>query len=153
MRPRNAVSRARLTVCPAGPNLVKNPNFETVGPCGTFAWTSYGSANCGFTSAAADWKLHGDNYGHPLRSYFVAPSDLPLSGYSGMLRIIAAGNESGVYQLLPAGLTKVVASVWVKVIKGHVAFQTNGGTTGPVSWSTKINEWELLRVASMAQFR
>jgi hypothetical protein len=65
-----------------------------------------------------------------------------------MLRIVAGWNESGIYQLLPAGLTRVVASVWVYVLKGKVAFRTNGGVTGPVSWRATTNEWELLRVCT-----
>lgn len=62
---------------PPGPNLLKNPDFEVIGPCGSFAWITNGPGNCNFNSAAAGWKLHGDNFGHPVRSYQVGPSTLP----------------------------------------------------------------------------
>jgi hypothetical protein len=135
---------------PAGPNLLQNPNFNTVGPCGTFTWWENGNGNCAIdltASAANKWTTHSDNYGSMIRTY-IQPSTLPIGGSPRMLHILSAGGEAGVYQLLPRGLTKIMASAWVFVRKGHVVMQSNGGTTGPNSWNSKWNQWELLRTCT-----
>ena len=65
-----------------------------------------------------------------------------------MLHITSGSNEGGVFQRLLNAPVKMMFSVWVKVRRGHVAIQAQGGNTGPVSWSTKTGEWEQLRICT-----
>jgi hypothetical protein len=39
-------------------------------------------------------------------------------------------------------------TAWVKVLRGHVVMQTNAGVIGPNAWTTKIGEWEQLRICT-----
>jgi hypothetical protein len=39
-------------------------------------------------------------------------------------------------------------SAWVLVRSGQVGIQLQGGNTGPAAFSTKIGEWEQLRVCT-----
>jgi hypothetical protein len=134
---------------PNGPNLLQNPDFDTVGPCGTFTWWWQGSSGCAanpLSSAAQAWNVHSSNQGDYI-SIQMVPSTLPIGGSPRMLHIVQRqGGEGGIYQVLPLGLTKVMASAWVFVRRGHVVLQANGGATGPSSWNSKYGEWELLRV-------
>jgi hypothetical protein len=134
---------------PTGPNLLKNPDFDVVGPCGAFTWSSQANSGCPSnpsSSAAADWTTHTSNSGDYISTQMV-PSTLPIGGGSRMLRVLQRqGNEGGIYQPLPPGLTKVVASAWVFVRRGRVILQANGGATGPSSFNSKYGEWEQLRV-------
>lgn len=132
---------------PAGPNLALNPDFETVGPCGSTTHWVMGNGNCGTNSAALNWTIHSSNTQTAVSTYWVNTA-LPIGGQTKMLRIIAAGNESGVFQLLPVGPTAVMVSVWVYVRRGHVALQATAGNTGPTSWNIKKNQWEELRVCT-----
>ncbi len=139
--------------CPAysvqGVNLAQNPTFDTVGPCGTSTWYAQGMSGCPQSpsaSAAAGWTMHTSNNLDYISTQMV-PSTLCIGGGSRMLHVMQrAGNEGGIYQPLPANLTKVMVSAWVYVRRGHIELQAQGGTAGPVSWNTKYNEWELLRV-------
>src|SRR5437660_8692281 len=57
---------------PPGPNLLKNPDFDAVGPCGSMTWWSMGNGNCPadpIASAAQDWKIHSSNSGDMVRTY------------------------------------------------------------------------------------
>jgi len=62
-----------------------------------------------------------------------------------MIHVIAGGNEGGVMQMLPQGLSKIVASVWVYVRKGYVIMQANGGPGVAYAKSTTTGRWELLQ--------
>ena len=67
---------------------------------------------------------------------------------SGMIAVRAGGNEGGIYQTV-ATPAKVMFSAWVFVNKGHVVIGTHAMVNqGPYSWSTKIGEWEQLRVCT-----
>lgn len=132
---------------PAGPNVALNPDFEAVGPCGTSTFWLMGNGPCGINSAALNWSIHSSNTGTLVATYQLQ-SSLPIGGLAKMLRIIARGNESGVWQPLPAGMTSVMLSAWVYVRKGHVVLQANGGTSGPNAWNAKMNEWEQLRICT-----
>ena len=136
---------------PSGPNLLANPDFEIVGPCGGFTWWFQNQGNCGTNSAADVWQTHSSNQGALLRTTSVA-STLPIGGQARMLRIIAGGNEGGVFQSVPLGPVKVMASVWVFVRRGHVVLGTDFATVGRYSWNTKVGEWELLRVCTDGSF-
>jgi hypothetical protein len=128
-------------------NLSKNPSFET---CGTKPVSCQGP-NCNLlpASAAADWTMHSDNSGSKLTTQCV-PTQVPQKGGALMLRVIAAGTESGVFQRLAPSKMRRMFSAWVRVRRGQVAIQLQGGTTGPVSWSTThhTGEWEQLRVCT-----
>jgi hypothetical protein len=139
------------TTCPAysapGPNLALSPDFETEGPCGASTHWAMGTGNCGVNSAAQNWTIHSSNSGAAINTYWVT-STLPIGGLQKMLHIVSKGNESGVWQTLPTGLTTVMVSAWVYVKTGHVVLQATAGTTGPSAWNDKYNEWEELRVCT-----
>ena len=100
---------------PSGPNLLANPDFDFVGPCGTATWWVSGGGSCLSdltASAAKGWTIHSSNGGDMVRTYLVA-STLPIGGGARMLHILTGGNEGGVWQRLPNGLTKVMATAWV----------------------------------------
>jgi hypothetical protein len=131
---------------PTGPNLLTNPDFEIAGAC-PFTWWFQGNGNCGTNAAVQGWNIHSSNSGAAVVTTLM-PTTLPLGGGTKMIHIITGGNEGGIWQQLPAGLTKVTASAWVFVRRGHVVMQSNGGNTGPSSWSTTTNQWEFLRVCT-----
>ena len=122
-------------------NHVLNPSFEKADRSG------------GTHSAAAKWFLHGDNQGDPVLSSLTATT-VPHGTDPGegikMIHIDAKGNESGVFQPLPAELihSKLMYSAWVNVKKGHVFIGLGSFVGGPGGWSTKHNQWEELRVCS-----
>lgn len=132
-------------------NLAVNPSFETAQP-----GVVVGQPKCwqsgdpiAPTSAAAGWKMHSSNQSATVCSRLV-PSD-PHIGPTGklMLAFKAGGNEGGIYQehrLDPA--KAYMFSVWVKVLSGQVAIQSRSYIGGPVSSSSKIGEWEQLRVCT-----
>jgi hypothetical protein len=147
------------TVCPpvsfaSDRNYAPNPDFEFVGPCGPNAWIAGGGGNCILGgvpwSAAQGWRLHGDNFGSLVQSTW-EPSTLPIGGLGRMLHIRAKGPESGVFQhfVMPPGAHTVMFSAWVKVMSGNAAIGTNAMVNaGPYAFSTKIGEWEQLRVCT-----
>jgi hypothetical protein len=147
------------TVCPppgfaSNQNFAGNPDFEAPGPCGPVAWIANDAGNCMLGgvawSAAQGWRLHGDNFGRLVHSSWEA-STLPIGGLGRMLHIRAKGPESGIFQpfSLPPGAHSMMFSVWVKVVSGQVAIGTNSMVNvGPYAWSTKVGEWEQLRVCT-----
>ena len=130
-------------------NTAANANFENAQagvPVGTTTcWTPRSGST---DSAAANWTMHSSNQGDKVCSTLV-PSNAPYAKGSLMLKFSAGGNEGGVFQLIPNNAGKTyMFSAWVKVSKGQVAMQPNGGAGGPVAWSTKKGEWEELRVCT-----
>lgn len=133
------VTPAGARPCEPGVNLLKNPSFETVGPNGAVTdWPVNPSTN----SAAADWTTHSSNNNAQLITKW-EPSTKQPGGK--MIHVIAGGNEGGVIQMLPQGLSKIVASVWVYVRKGYVIMQANGGAADIYAKSTTTGRWELLQ--------
>jgi hypothetical protein len=141
-----ASAQVAADVCPSfgflnDTNHALNPSFEKADRRG------------GVHSAAAKWFVHGDNQGDPvftsLTTTTVPHGTDPGEG-TKMIHVESIGNESGVYQPLPAELihSKLLYSVWVNVQKGHVAIQIGSFVGGPGGWSTKHNQWEELRVCS-----
>jgi hypothetical protein len=104
---------------PVGPNLLKNPDFDNAGPCGTFTWWWQLLSNCPPNySAAAGWLVHSSNQNDYVSTQLVQPSTLPIGGGPSMMHILQRhGNEGGIYQQLPFGLQKFMASVWVFVTR------------------------------------
>jgi hypothetical protein len=131
--------------------LAQNASFETVGPDGPV--TCWVNGDPGPPPSAADgWFMHSSNAGATVCSKLV-PTNVPGPGGQNMLLFKAGGNEGGVYQNhnLPPNKAYMF-SVWVYVRRGQLAIQSNGGVGGPVAWSTKVGQWEQLRVCTNSQF-
>jgi hypothetical protein len=127
-------------------NYATNPSFETLGPNGSpVNWQNGQPAPA--PAAAASWTMHSSNAGAPITTA-LEPTNVPQNGGARMLHITSGSNEGGVFQNVANSPRKMMFSVWVKVRRGHVAIQAQGGNTGPVSWSTKTGEWEQLRVCT-----
>jgi hypothetical protein len=149
-----AVSPA-ATACPdyffLSDNIALNSDFETPTP-----GVPVGSTTCWMSgdptpppSAADQWLMHSSNSSATVCSTLV-PSTVPGKAPGGkMIRFRAGGNEGGIYYNagVPAGHAYMF-SAWVKVLRGQVALQPNGGNLGPVSWTSKIGEWEQLRTCT-----
>jgi len=131
-------------------NLAANPSFElpAVGvPVGEFACWQSGDA-VPAQSAAAGWQMHTDNAGSRVCSRLVH-STAPGPGGKRMLAFQASGSESGLVQAQGLDPTKAfMFSVWVLVRSGQVAIASRGMNGGPVAWTTKVGEWEQLRVCT-----
>jgi len=131
-------------------NLALNPNFETPSlgvPFGTAKCWQNGDPSP-VNSAAASWQMHSSNAGATVCSTLVAGS-APGPGGSSMLAFRAGGNEGGIYQSHALDPKKAyMFSVWVMVRSGQVAIQSRGMTGGPVAWTSKLGEWEQLRVCT-----
>jgi hypothetical protein len=132
-------------------NTALNVDFETPAP-----GTDSGSLVCWTAnepvpppSAADQWLMHSSNNGAKVCSKLV-PSTAPGHAPGGKMMVFqAGGNEGGIYQAtgaLPGHA--YMFSAWVKVLKGQVAVQPNGGASGPVSWTSKVGEWEQLRACT-----
>lgn len=135
-------------------NLASNLNFETPTP-----GIPIGTQTCWHNglpvpppSAAAGWTMHTSNNADPVCSQLL-PSTTPGPHGTSMIKFIAGGNEGGIFQNLtvPPGGTYMF-SVWVYVLSGQVAIQSSAGVGGPVAWSTKVGQWEELRVCNNATF-
>jgi hypothetical protein len=126
-----------------GINLAKNPSFEVgTGP------KSWPPGPTPPVSAATGWVMHTDNIGTTVSTARVSTT-VPGPGGAKMLNVRAGGNEGGVYQYIPTAPNKVMFSVWVYVTKGQVQIGANATTPlSPYSHSTKIGEWEQLRVCT-----
>jgi hypothetical protein len=137
-----------------GGALGSNTNFEAPSPgipAGTLTCWVPGLPTPP-PSAAANWTMHTSNDADRVCSQLV-PSTTPGPHGTYMLRFVAGGNEGGVFQSLtvpPSG--QYMFSVWVFVLSGQVAVQSSAGVGGPVAWTTKINQWEQLRVCNNSLF-
>lgn len=143
---------ASATLCPPMgfpdplQNLASNPGFEI--SCSTIAVSCQGpTCNPPPPSAAAGWTMHSDNSGSKITTKCV-PTKVPEKGGAWMLQVITNGYESGVFQTLPPSQARRMFSAWVRVRKGLVQLQLQGGATGPAAHSTKIGEWEELRICT-----
>jgi hypothetical protein len=130
-------------------NLLKNFSFNSVGPMGTTT-THSGALPVPFPSSAAqDWLMHNSNSGATITTRMI-----PSTGPQGprMLQVRTGGTEGGVIQNFSSkhkGAGKIVGAVWVFVNKGKVqlGIHADGSPTASVM-STKIGQWELLKVCS-----
>lgn len=131
-------------------NLAVNPSFELPAPGTGLAASVCWRAGMALpaSSAAAGWLMHTSNDGARVCSQLVAGS-APGPGGERLLAFQAGGNEGGVYQAHALDPAKAyMFSVWVLVRSGQVAIQSRGMTGGPVAWTSKIGEWEQLRVCT-----
>ena len=130
-------------------NMLKNPSFNTVGPGGTSTtWT--GPLPFPFpSSAAADWGAHNSNFGAVISTRMI-----PSTGPKGprMLYIRTGGNEGGVIQSFSSahvGSAKIIGVAWVFVKHGNAQIGIHAdGAPSAYAMSTKVGEWELLKVCS-----
>lgn len=131
-------------------NLAVNPNFELpapgASPAAAVCWRA--GMPVPAQSAAAGWLMHTSNEGARVCSRLMSGS-APGPGGARVLAFQAGGNEGGIYQAQPMDPAKAyMFSVWVLVRSGQVAIQSRGMIGGPVAWSSKIGEWEQLRVCT-----
>jgi hypothetical protein len=131
-------------------NLAFNPGFESPAPgvaAGAISCWQGGDA-VPAQSAAAGWLMHSSNAGARVCSRLV-DSTVPGPGGRHMLAFQAGGNEGGLYQAQALDPSKAyMFSVWVQVRRGQVAIASRGMMGGPVAWTTKVGEWEQLRVCT-----
>jgi hypothetical protein len=148
----NVANQGAAGQCPpmafrTGINLAANPSFEA-GP-GPKAWPP---GPVPAPSAAAGWFMHTSNNQDRVTSILV-PTNVPGNGQNLMLSFTAGGNEGGIYQLIPGSPARVMFSAWVKVTRGQVVIGANAMVNQtPYSWSTKLNEWEQLRICTDGTF-
>ena len=136
----------------SGINLAINPGFELPAsnvPAGDSTCWQNGSplpAN----SAAAGWLMHTSNDGARVCSRLVE-STTPGPNGRRMLAFRAGGNEGGIYQDVRGIVNSAGAymfSAWVFVRSGKVGMSGTGSVGGPTSFTTKVGEWEQLRVCT-----
>lgn len=131
-------------------NYAQNPNFEIAAPdtpSGQWkCWRKGDPSPVG--SAVGGWMMHSNNLNATVCSAQL-PGGSPGPSGSKLLAFQAGANEGGIYQDVKLDPRKAyMFSVWVYVRSGHVAIQSNSTTGGPVAWTSKIGEWEQLRVCT-----
>lgn len=133
-------------------NLAVNPGFElpaaNVRSGDTTCWQNGDPLPA--NAAAAGWLMHTSNDGARVCSRLV-DSTTPGPNGRRMLAFRAGGNEGGVYQDVRGIVDPARAymfSAWVYVRSGKVGMSGTSGTGGPSSFTTKIGEWEQLRVCT-----
>ena len=131
-------------------NLADNPSFETPEPGTTVGqnvcWSDGGAAFP--ASAAKGWGMHSSQSRATVCSRLV-PGSAPGPGGSSMLLFRAGSNEGGVYQNQALDPRKsYMFSVWIYTVKGQVGIQSNNYVGGPVAFTSKLGEWEQLRVCT-----
>src|SRR5262245_11916921 len=129
-------------------NLAGNSNFEAPAPGIPVGQTTCWIPGLPAQSAAAGWTMHSSNAQDRVCSQLL-PSTAPEPNGTLMLKFIAGGNEGGVFQNFTGNINSTyMFSVWVYVLSGQVAVASSCCVGGPVAWSTKIGQWEELRVCN-----
>jgi|CXWL01.1.fsa_nt_gi hypothetical protein len=122
-------------------NMLKNPNFE--GPEGRF--TEFKGIEASST-AADNWTLYNNVIGTTTTK--LVRSTFPYGGSTTMIHVTTTGIASGLVQTFfptNAGPSKIIASAWVFVNRGHVGIGTgNGGDTHLDAISSTTGQWEYL---------
>ena len=136
-------------------NVAVNPGFELAAanvPLGSLKCWRNGdplTAN----SAAAGWQMHTSNSGATVCSRLVE-STAPGPNGRRMVAFRAGGNEGGIFQDVRGIVDPARAymfSAWVFVRSGKVVISGTNRVGGPASFTTKIGEWEQLRVCTNSQ--
>lgn len=126
-----------------GSNLLKNPNFEGIKGHQSIPLENKG---VGIVSAADQWTLWNNVEG--ITTTELISSSSPYGGSKTMIHVTTTGAANGLVQtFLPinAGPTKIIASAWVFVHRGHVGIGTgNGGNTHLDVISKTTGQWEYL---------
>ncbi|HYG81761.1 MAG TPA: hypothetical protein VD861_15295 [Pyrinomonadaceae bacterium] len=150
--PHAVAAHPAATACPpvnlSSVNLARNPSFELVGPNGSP--TSWQPGNpVPPPSAARFWQMHTNGPAGAQVASALRPTNVPGPGGARMLHFRAGGSEGGIFQRLQPSPPKLMFSAWVYVRRGQVALQAHQfGAGQPVAWSTKLNQWEQLRVCT-----
>lgn len=133
-------------------NIAVNPGFELPAanvPAGNSTCWQNGEplpAN----SAAAGWLMHSSNDGARVCSRLV-DSTTPGPNGRRMLAFRAGSNEGGIYLDVRGIVDPARAymfSAWVFVRSGKVGMSGTNSVGGPASFTTKVGEWEQLRVCT-----
>jgi len=131
-------------------NLAPNSNFETPAPGIPVGQTTCWAQGLPTPppSAANGWTMHTSNDQDRVCSQLL-PTTAPEPNGNLMLKFIAGGNEGGIFWNFTGNVNSTyMFSAWVYVLSGQVAVQSSGGVGGPNAWSTKIGQWEQLRVCN-----
>ncbi len=133
-------------------NVAANPGFELPAPS-----VPSGESTCWrngnplpANAAAAGWLMHSSNDGARVCSRLV-DSTAPGANGRRMLAFKAGSNEGGIYQDVRGIVDPARAymfSAWVFVRNGKVGMSGTNGVGGPASFTTKVGEWEQLRVCT-----
>jgi hypothetical protein len=131
------------------PNLLKNPDFNTLSGNTVSVTTSVQVPGGAGWSAAANWSLFANTA--PARFYTEVKSSTRVPG-GRMMRVITTGHGNGLVQVFPSGdpcdvdgPDHTVSGAWVYVRSGKVGVGTgDGGNTGIDTESTTLNQWEWL---------
>jgi hypothetical protein len=131
-------------------NLALNSNFEAPAPGIPIGQTTCWAPGLPTPppSAAKSWTMHTSNDQDRICSQLLL-STAPEPNGTYMLKFTAGGNEGGVFQPVTANVNSTyMFSVWVYVLSGQVAVASSGTVGGPQAWSTKLGQWEQLRVCN-----
>ena len=136
-------------------NVAINPGFELAA-----ANVSMGETTCWqngnpwpVNSAAAGWLMHTSNQYARVCSRLIN-STTPGPNGKRMLAFRAGGNEGGIYQDVRGIVDPARAymfSAWIFVRSGKVGMSGTNRVGGPAAFTTKIGEWEQLRVCTNSQ--
>ena len=133
-------------------NVAVNPGFELAAanvPMGETTCWQNGDPLL-MNSAAAGWQMHTSNTLARVCSRLIN-STTPGPNGRRMLAFRAGGNEGGIYQDVRGIVDPARAymfSAWVFVRSGKVGMSGTNSTSGPAAFTTKIGEWEQLRVCT-----
>ncbi|QSQ21438.1 hypothetical protein JY651_40665 [Pyxidicoccus parkwayensis] len=132
------------------PNLLKNPDFDTLSGNTVSVTTSVSVPGGAGVSAAANWTLFANTA--PARFYTEVKSSTRVSG-ARMMRVITTAERNGLVQVFQSdnpcdtdGPDHSLSGAWVYVRSGKVGLGTgNGGNTHIDVESTTLNQWEWLQ--------
>jgi hypothetical protein len=132
------------------PNLLKNPDFDTLSGGSTSVNTSVQVPGGAGNSAAANWTLFANTA--PARFYTEVKLSTRVQG-GRMMRVVTTGDRNGLVQVFQSddvcdtdGPDHTVSGAWVFVRSGKVGLGTgNGGNTHFDVESTTLNQWEWLK--------
>lgn len=140
----------RFSISPT--NVAVNPGFELAAanvPMGSQTCWQNGDPQP-MNSAAAGWQMHTSNQLVRVCSRLIE-STTPGPNGRRMLAFRAGGDEGGIYQdvrgIVDPARTYMF-SAWVFVRSGKVGMSGTNDVAGPASFTTKIGEWEQLRVCT-----
>jgi hypothetical protein len=149
-----AATASGLATCPPrrviDGNLAENASFEDPHPevfPGQQACSHNGNP-ARPASAADHWFMYGSRNGTTVCSRMIE-STAPSPNGSRMLRIAASSDNAGVYQkhILDPGKGYML-SAWVLVRRGKVGIRFSRAADGPTAWTTRLDEWEQLRICA-----